>query len=161
MAQAPRKGRADMDIDKVRDLVKLVEESGIEELEVTDKDTTIRIQKSSHAAAMAAAPPMPLPAPVPAVAAAPEPAVADGARAKWKDVRSPIVGTFYRAASPTSDSFVNVGDHVSVGQTLCIVEAMKVMNEIEAEFSGTIREVLAENGTPVEAEGILFLVDPD
>ena len=159
MAQAPRKGRADMDIDKVRDLVKLVEESGIEELEVTDKDTTIRIQKSSHAAAPAM--PLPVPVPVPAVAAAPEPAVADGARAKWKDVRSPIVGTFYRAASPTTDSFVNVGDHVSVGQTLCIVEAMKVMNEIEAEFSGTIREVLAENGTPVEAEGILFLVDPD
>ena len=163
MAQAPRKGRADMDIDKVRDLVKLVEESGIEELEVTDKDTTIRIQKSSHAAAMAVASamPLPVPVPVPAVAAAPEPAVADGARAKWKDVRSPIVGTFYRAASPTTDSFVNVGDHVSVGQTLCIVEAMKVMNEIEAEVSGTIREVLAENGTPVEAEGILFLVDPD
>jgi acetyl-CoA carboxylase biotin carboxyl carrier protein len=76
-------------------------------------------------------------------------------------VRSPIVGTFYRAPSPTAESFVQVGDRVSPGQPLCIVEAMKVMNEIEAEFGGTIREILVENGSPVEAEAALFLVDPD
>ncbi len=82
-------------------------------------------------------------------------------RAKWKEVRSPIVGTFYRAPSPSNPNFTEVGDHVAVGQTLCIIEAMKVMNEIEAEFSGTIKEIFVENGNPVEAEAVLFLVDPD
>ena len=155
-----------MDIKKVRDLVKLVEESGIEELEITDNDTIIRIQKSAQGAFMAAPPMMAAPAPVAATpvaageAPAPDPAE-DGVRARWKDVRSPIVGTFYRSPSPAADSFVQVGDHIAVGQTLCIVEAMKVMNEIEAEFSGTIREILVENGSPVEAEAALFLVDPD
>ncbi len=155
-----------MDISKVRELVKLVEESGIEELEVSHLDTTIRIQKSAGQVfgapammpqTMAAA------APIPA-AAAPEAAPAaeaDVTRGKWKDVRSPIVGTFYRSPSPTNPSFVNVGDHVATGETLCIVEAMKVMNEIDAEFSGTIKEILVEDGMPVEAEGVLFLVDPD
>ena len=158
-----------MDIEKVRELVKLVEESGIEELEVSHLDTTIRIQKSSSqmagghmvmSAPMAMAHPA---APAPAAAHAPvlPAAEVDVARAKWKDVRSPIVGTFYRAPSPSSPLFVNAGDHVQVGQTLCIIEAMKVMNEIEAEFAGTIREVLAEDGGPVEAEAVLFLVEPD
>jgi len=158
-----------MDIDKVRELVKLVEDSGIEELEVSHEDTTIRIQKSAPMtfATASVAPAMQLPAPqAPATAgAAPTsagaPAVTvDPTRAKWKDVRSPIVGTFYRAPSPTDPPFVEVGDRVAVGQTLCIIEAMKVMNEIEAEFSGTIKEVFVENGSPVEAEGVLFLVDP-
>ena len=161
-----------MDIKKVRELVKLVEESGIEELEISNQDTTIRIQKSaagqiSPATIMPAGVQIPVPvaAPVPGGEAAPVEAAtappADPARAKYRDVRSPIVGTFYRAPSPTSDAFVNVGDHVTSGQPLCIVEAMKVMNEIEAEFGGTVREVLVENGNPVEAEAVLFLIDPD
>jgi len=161
-------GEAGMDISKVRELVKMVEESGIEELEVIHKDTTIRIQKSpTYAAGAAVAPaPMMIPAaaPAPAVAAAAPVAAetaVDAARAKFKDVRSPIVGTLYHAPSPDSENFVSVGDHVVVGQTLCIVEAMKVMNEIDAEFPGTIREILVENGAPVEAEGVLFLVEPD
>jgi len=152
-----------MDIQKVRELVKLVEESGIEELEVSNDETTIRIQKSATYAAQPMAAPaaiqVPAAASVPAAAAPVAPA-ADPVRASWKDVRSPIVGTFYRAPSPTSEPFVGVGDKVSVGQTLCIVEAMKVMNEIEAEIAGTIREVLAEDGGPVEAEAVLFLIDP-
>ncbi len=161
-------GNNGMDIQQVRDLVKLVEDSGIEELEVSHKDTTIRIQKSGRpvAGAMAMAP-MPAPMPLPA---APGSAVvdnsgddtaADAVRAKWRGIRSPIVGTFYRSPSPEAASFVNVGDRVTKGQTLCIVEAMKVMNEIEAEFGGVIMDVLAENGQPVEAEAIIFLVDPD
>ena len=157
-----------MDISKIRELVKLVEESGIEELEVVHNDTTIRIQKSPavtavapHAATVAPAA-IAMPAAAPAPAAAPGPVVeADPTRAKWKDLRSPIVGTFYSSPSPTTPPFVKVGDHVATGQTMCIVEAMKVMNEIEAEFSGTIREILVEDGSPVEAEGVLFLVDPD
>ena len=106
----------------------------------------------------------PLPVAAPGVApAATETAAApadDPVRAQWKDVRSPIVGTFYLAPSPTSDPFVGIGDRVSLGQTLCIVEAMKVMNEIEAEVAGTIREILVEDGNPVEAEAVLFLIDP-
>ncbi len=154
-----------MDISKVRELVKMVEDSGIEELEVIHKDTTIRIQKSPTYAQGAAVAPAPVILPAAAapapVAAAPAEAPVDASRAKFKDVRSPIVGTLYRAPSPESDNFVKVGDHVAVGQTLCIVEAMKVMNEIDAEFAGTIREILVENGSPVEAEGVLFLVEPD
>jgi acetyl-CoA carboxylase biotin carboxyl carrier protein len=158
-----------MDIEKVRELVKLVEDSGIEELEVSHEDTTIRIQKSANVAFASAsvAPAVQIPAPAanspaPGTVAAEAPAAAaDPSRAQWKDVRSPIVGTFYRAPSPADPPFVEVGDHVTVGQTLCIIEAMKVMNEIEAEFSGTLKEIFVENGSPVEAEGVLFLVDPD
>ena len=162
-----------MDIEKVRELVKLVEQSGIEELEIVNKDTTIRIQKSPaatvaspglapvvHAAPATVIAAAPVAAPAAAAPAeAPAPA-SDPARARWKELRSPIVGTFYRAPSPTSPSFVNVGDRVTKGQPLCIIEAMKVMNEIEAETDGTIREILVENGSPVEAEAVLFLVDP-
>jgi acetyl-CoA carboxylase biotin carboxyl carrier protein len=161
-----------MDIDKVRELVKLVEQSGIEELEIVNKDTTIRIQKSpaaavgapafapvaQPAAALVAAAPAAAPA---AASPAAAPAAPDTARARWKEQRSPIVGTYYGAPSPTSPAFVNVGDRVKRGQPLCIIEAMKVMNEIEAELDGTIREILVENGSPVEAEAVLFLVDPD
>ena len=161
-----------MDIEKVRELVKLVEQSGIEELEIINKDTTIRIQKSPAAAVgMPAMAQLAQPAPAAVIAAAPVAApaaapvaaapVADPARARWKELRSPIVGTLYRAPSPTSPNFVNVGDRVSRGQPLCIIEAMKVMNEIEAEMDGVIREILVENGSPVEAEAVLFLVDPD
>ncbi|MCB1183023.1 acetyl-CoA carboxylase biotin carboxyl carrier protein [bacterium] len=161
-----------MDIKKVRELVKLVEESGIEELEVSHQDTTVRIQKSAaHTYGAPTMMPAPVQVPLPAVAApvaaapavaeAPAAPAADATRGKWKDVRSPIVGTFYRSPSPTSPAFVSVGDHVAAGQTLCIIEAMKVMNEIEAEFGGTIKEILLEDGGPVEAEAVLFLVDPD
>lgn len=161
-----------MDIEKVRELVKLVEQSGIEELEIINKDTTIRIQKSPAAAVggpLAAHAAPAAPAAVMAAAHAPAPAASspaqavpapDAARASWKELRSPIVGTFYRSPAPTSPAFVNVGDRVSRGQPICIIEAMKVMNEIEAEFDGTIREVLVESGSPVEAEAVLFLVDP-
>jgi acetyl-CoA carboxylase biotin carboxyl carrier protein len=145
-----------------------VEHSGIEQLEIVDKDTTIRIQKSPAAAVgvpqMAAPQPVPAAvvaaATVPAPEAAPAAPVADPARARWKELRSPIVGTLYRAPAPTSPDFVSVGDRVSKGQPLCIIEAMKVMNEIEAEMDGTIREILVENGSPVEAEAVLFLIDP-
>lgn len=167
MAKSEQSGGQDMDIGKVRELVKLVEESGIEELEVSHLDTTIRIQKS--AGHVLGAPAM-MPAPaavVPPVAATAAPASPTAAtegemkRGKWKDVRSPIVGTFYRSPSPTSPPFVSVGDHIAAGQPLCIVEAMKVMNEIESEVTGTIKEILLEDGAPVEAEGVMFLVDPD
>jgi len=170
MESNPRTKGPEMDIKKVRELVKLVEDSGIEELEISHEDTTIRIQKSAPVtmAAASVAPLMQAPMPQAAVPGAAVPATddapavaADPSRAKWKDVRSPIVGTFYRAPSPTSPNFAEVGDRVTTGQTLCIIEAMKVMNEIDAEFSGTIKEIFAEDGNPVEAEAVLFLIDPD
>ena len=180
MANVRRTGEDQMDIKQVRELVKLVEESGIEELEVAHKDTTIRIQKTARIQAgqmtlgpsTYALPPMAAPGRQPhgsgpenpagtGVAAGTAAPSADPVRAKWKDLRSPIVGTMYRAPSPTAESFVKVGDHVDAGQTLCIIEAMKVMNEIEAEFAGVVKEILVENGQPVEAEAVLFLIDPD
>ena len=155
-----------MDLAKVRELVKLVEESKIDELEITSKDATIRIQKNTAPVMAAAFPaaaqvaPMPPAAAEPAASASLEAPPADPARAKWRDVRSPIVGTFYRASAPDAAPFVQVGDTVATGQTLCIVEAMKVMNEIEAEFGGVVKEILVENATPIEAEAVLFLIDP-
>jgi acetyl-CoA carboxylase biotin carboxyl carrier protein len=154
-----------MDIAKVRELVELVENSKIDELEITSKDATIRIQKAGRpvetVVTVPAATVPEAPAPVAAApAAADAPAAPSPERAKWKEVHSPIVGTFYRAPSPDSAPFASVGDKVTVGQTLCIVEAMKVMNEIEAEFAGTIKEVLLDDGSPIEAEAVMFLVDP-
>ena len=166
VAESRKKG--DMEIKKVRELVKLVEDSGIAELEVIHGDTTIRIQKSQSVdsplagiAPAAMVTPGALPATLPPVpAAAATEAVVEAERAKWKEIRSPIVGTFYRTPAPGADPFVNVGDRIQSGQTLCIVEAMKVMNEIEAEFGGVVKEILVENGQPIEAEAILYLVEP-
>jgi acetyl-CoA carboxylase biotin carboxyl carrier protein len=157
-----------MEFEEVRELVKLVENSGIEELEISRKGTTIRIQKSRQANAAGGAAVIPAAVPMsetvtapPAAEVTPEEAPApEPERAQWKEIRSPIVGTFYRASSPEAGPFVQVGDRITEGQTLCIIEAMKVMNEIEAEFAGVIKEVLVENGQPVEAEAVLFLVDP-
>ncbi len=148
-----------MDLKMVRELVKLVEDSLIDELEISSEDTTIRIQKHAAPQTMGVA------ATVPAMTApaipTPEPAAAENPeRAKWKEIRSPIVGTFYRAPSPESPNFINVGDTISPGQTLCIIEAMKVMNEIEAEFGGVIKEISVENASPIEAEAVLCLVEP-
>jgi acetyl-CoA carboxylase biotin carboxyl carrier protein len=152
-----------MELDKIRELVQLVEDSQIQELELSHRGETIRIAKASSVgpATPVAAPVVPATAPTPEAPAAepaPEPAAPGGT---GREVVSPIVGTFYRAPSPEASDFVEVGQHVDTGDVLCIVEAMKVMNEIEAEFSGTVREVLAENGQPVEFGQALFVVEPD
>ncbi len=161
-----------MELEQVRELVKLVEDSGIDELEITQKDLTIRIQKSRPHPAVSgigglASNPQPLPVqgaiPSASMTTSSAEALAPAAeqeRARWKEIRSPIVGTFYKAPAPGADPFIRVGDRISSGQTLCIIEAMKVMNEIEAEISGVIKEVLVEDAMPVEAEAVLFLVDP-
>mgnify|MGYP006307684769 FL=1 len=152
-----------MELDKIRELVRLVEDSQIQELELSHRGETIRIAKAGAAtpaptvvpaAAAPAAAPTPA-APTPSETPTPAPAV-DG-----REVVSPIVGTFYRSPSPEAAVFVEVGQHVAPGDVLCIVEAMKVMNEIEAEFGGTIREIKAENGQPVEFGQALFVVEPD
>ncbi|AWM60681.1 acetyl-CoA carboxylase [Stutzerimonas stutzeri] len=151
-----------MDIRKVKKLIELLEESGIDELEIHEGEESVRISRHSKQVAMqqpiyAQAPAAP--APAPAAAAAP---AADAAPAAPKlngnVVRSPMVGTFYRASSPESKAFVEVGQSVKKGDILCIVEAMKMMNHIEAEISGTIESILVENGQPVEYDQPLFTI---
>lgn len=149
-----------MDIRKVKKLIELLEESGIDELEICEGEESVRISRHSKQPQYAAQP-MYAPAPAPAAAplAAPAAAAAPAAPAlSGHVVRSPMVGTFYRASSPTSASFVEVGQAVKKGDILCIVEAMKMMNHIEAEASGTIGQVLVENGHPVEFDQPLFTI---
>ncbi|MBD9501360.1 acetyl-CoA carboxylase biotin carboxyl carrier protein [Pseudomonas sp. BGr12] len=153
-----------MDIRKVKKLIELLEESGIDELEIKEGEESVRISRHSKTAAQpiyAAAPayaPAPAPAAAPVAAAAPTAEAAPAAQNLAGAVRSPMVGTFYRAASPTSANFVEVGQSVKKGDILCIVEAMKMMNHIEAETSGVIGQILVENGQPVEFDQPLFTI---
>jgi len=149
-----------MDIRKVKKLIELLEESGIAELEIKEGEESVRISRQSSAivqhvaaaAPVAAAPPQPAAAVPAAEAAEPE-------RERGHKVKSPMVGTFYGAASPTSAPFVTQGQQVSVGDTLCIIEAMKMMNQIEADKSGKISSILVENGSPVEFDQVLFIIE--
>ncbi|MBI7313287.1 acetyl-CoA carboxylase biotin carboxyl carrier protein [Pseudomonas aeruginosa] len=152
-----------MDIRKVKKLIELLEESGIDELEIREGEESVRISRHSKTAAQPVYAQAPaFAAPVAAPVAAPAAAAAESAPAAPKlngnVVRSPMVGTFYRAASPTSANFVEVGQSVKKGDILCIVEAMKMMNHIEAEVSGTIESILVENGQPVEFDQPLFTI---
>jgi acetyl-CoA carboxylase biotin carboxyl carrier protein len=147
-----------MDLRKLKKLIDLVEESGISELELTEGEEKVRISRAMAPSAAPITQYVAAPAPVasPAVAAAPVAApaeVLDG-----QIVKSPMVGTFYRASSPDAKAFVDVGSSVSTGETLCIIEAMKLLNEIESEFSGTIKKIFVENGQPVEYGEPLFLI---
>lgn len=151
-----------MDIRKVKKLIELLEESGIDELEIREGEESVRISRHSKQPAFMQQP-MYAPAPAPAaapVAAAPATEAAAPAAAKLNGtvVRSPMVGTFYRASGPTSANFVEVGSSVKKGDILCIVEAMKMMNHIEAETSGVIESILGENGQPVEYDQPLFTI---
>lgn len=155
-----------MDIRKVKKLIELLEESGIDELEIREGEESVRISRHSKTAAQpiyAAAPayaPAPAAAPAPVAAAAAPAVEAAPAAAKLNGnvVRSPMVGTFYRSPSPTAAPFVEVGQSVKKGDILCIVEAMKMMNHIEAETSGVIEQVLVESGQPVEYDQPLFTI---
>jgi acetyl-CoA carboxylase biotin carboxyl carrier protein len=159
-----------MDIRKVKKLIELLDESGIAEIEITEGEESVRISrhasKSAPApapavAAPAAAPPAPAPAApaAPAAAAPPPPAAASDADDDGHAVTAPMVGTYYSAPSPGSPAFVQVGDKINEGDTLCIIEAMKMMNQIEAEVSGTIKSIRAQNGDPVEYGQVLFVID--
>jgi acetyl-CoA carboxylase biotin carboxyl carrier protein len=149
-----------MDLRKLKKLIDLVQESGISELEVTEGEEKVRIVK--HAAApqgttyMMSAPPAHI-APVAAVAPAAEGSVAV-LEPEGHTVKAPMVGTFYRAGSPGASSFVEVGQSVKEGETLCIIEAMKLMNEIESDATGIIKAILVENGQPVEFGQPMFLI---
>ena len=154
-----------VDINQIRELVRIAEESGVGEITVEEEGTRVSVRMPGAAPAGAAAAPAPAAAaPVAATAAAPAPAPAaapEGSRpASWKPVTAPMVGTFYAAPAPGEPAFVQVGDEVAAGQTLCIVEAMKLMNEIEAEEIGTVREICVKDGDPVEFGTVMFYVEP-
>ena len=149
-----------MDIRKVKKLIELLEESGIAELEIKEGEESVRISRySASAPVMQMAAPAMVAAPV-AAAALPTsvaaPAVVD---MSGQQIKSPMVGTFYASASPTSGPFVSEGQKVKVGDTLCIIEAMKMMNQIEADKSGTIKSIMVENGSPVEFDQVLFIIE--
>jgi acetyl-CoA carboxylase biotin carboxyl carrier protein len=151
-----------MDLRKLKTLIDLVAESGIAELEITEGEGKVRIVKfpqGGQVGGVAAAAPLPV-APVTAAEVAPVPAAAPAAPAAVQGhvVKAPMVGTFYRAPNPGSPAFVEVGQSVKEGDPLCIIEAMKLLNEIEADKSGTIKEILVENGQPVEYGQPLFVI---
>ncbi|MBU6959484.1 acetyl-CoA carboxylase biotin carboxyl carrier protein [Pseudomonas sp. CVAP len=152
-----------MDIRKVKKLIELLEESGIDELEIKEGEESVRISRHSKTPAQQYYAPAPMHAPAPAPVAAAAPAAAAPAAPaapvlNGNVARSPMVGTFYRKSSPSSPSFVEVGQSVKKGDTLCIVEAMKMMNHIEAETSGVIESILVEDGQPVEYDQPLFTI---
>ncbi|NOQ64460.1 MAG: acetyl-CoA carboxylase biotin carboxyl carrier protein [Methyloprofundus sp.] len=146
-----------MDIRKIKKLIEIIEESDIAEIEITEGEESVRINRYSTAVAPVA--PVAA-APVAAVAIAPvavaEPAVVEPT---GHAVKSPMVGTFYRSASPGSGPFVEVGHSVKEGDTLCIIEAMKILNQIEADKSGVIKQILIENAQPVEYDQALFIIE--
>lgn len=156
-----------MDLRKLKTLIDLVSESGVAELEITEGDDRVKIVNRVGAAPVAAAAPAviatpvvgsaaPAAAPAPAVAA--EPAAAPVAAEDTRTINSPMVGTFYRAPSPGAKPFADVGQKVKAGDTVCIIEAMKLLNEIETEYDGVIKEILVENGQPVEFGQPLFVI---
>lgn len=153
-----------MDIRKVKKLIELLEESDIGEIEIHEGEESVRISRNSTQAPQMMAPaPMMMPPPITsaAIAEAPAPGAASGGEAQISGhtVNSPMVGTFYRAPSPGSAPFVEEGQSVKAGETLCIIEAMKLLNQIEADKTGTIKSILVENGQPVEFDQPLFVIE--
>ncbi len=163
-----------IDLRYVKKLVEMLDESSVDSIEIsTDKGMKIRLSKTpqqrggiSVAAPMA----MQVPAPAPAAAAVPiatesaesaAAAQADAAKAKYLEVKSPMVGTYYSSPEPGAKQYIAVGERISKEQTLCIIEAMKIMNEIESEFDGVVREILVDNAQPVEYGQVLFRIDPN
>jgi acetyl-CoA carboxylase biotin carboxyl carrier protein len=155
-----------MELKDIQSLIRFVSASGVDEVSIERKDFKLSIKKTgktTEVVAVAAAPqqvsaaPAPAAAPVAEIAVAPAPIAAPASN--LKEIKSPMIGTFYRSSSPDKPSLVNVGDTIEVGQVLCIVEAMKLFNEIESEISGKIVKVLVDDATPVEYDQPLFLVE--
>lgn len=151
-----------MDIRKVKKLIELLEESGIAEIEIKEGEESVRISRYGNAPVMQyAAAPMAAPAPQPVAAPSETPAADTSTEDSLPEghvVKSPMVGTYYSSPSPEAPPFAKVGDTVNEGDTLCIVEAMKILNQIEADASGTIKAILVENGQPIEFGQPLFVI---
>jgi acetyl-CoA carboxylase biotin carboxyl carrier protein len=164
-----------IDLRYVKKLVEMLDESTVDSIEIsTEKGMKIRISKTpqQQRGGVSVAAPMAMQMPMAAAPAAPAPvsvptaesaaaARADEVRASYLEVKSPMVGTYYSSPEPGAKQYVNVGDRISKGQTLCIIEAMKIMNEIESEFDGVMREILVDNAQPVEYGQVLFRIDPN
>jgi acetyl-CoA carboxylase biotin carboxyl carrier protein len=147
-----------MDLRKLKTLIDLVSDSNVSELEITEAEGKVRIVKGGGAVVQHYATPVGYAAPAAApVAAAPAPVVEEAAAGHT--VKSPMVGTFYRSSSPGAKAFVEVGDSIKAGETICIIEAMKILNEIEADKSGTVSQILCENGQAVEYGQPLFIIE--
>ena len=178
-ATAKQNGGGDVagmtDLEYVRGLIEAVDRSGIDRLEIARSDTRIRIAKTPAGPSLVTVPQAPMappahvaalppthaaPATPPAQQALPQPAAAEAPASNLLEVKSPMVGTFYRAPAPDAPPYVELGTTVSKGQTLCILEAMKLMNELESEFDGVVREVLVEDADPVEYGQVLFRIEP-
>jgi acetyl-CoA carboxylase biotin carboxyl carrier protein len=165
-----------IDLRYVKKLVEMLDESSVDSIEIsTDKGMKIRISKTpQQRGTVQVAPPMAIPMPVPAAPSALRATPTEGAlavgeaeapkpepKSKWLELKSPMVGTFYKSPEPGAPAYVTVGARVSKGQILCIIEAMKIMNEIESEFSGVVRDILVEDAHPVEYGQVLFRIDPN
>jgi len=164
-----------IDLRYVKKLVEMLDESSVDSIEISsDKGMKIRISKTpQQRGAMQMAAPMAMPALLPAPAAVAGPPAAEApsgmvevpkleaAKSKYLEVKSPMVGTYYGAPEPGAKPYLSVGDRISKGQILCIIEAMKIMNEIESEFDGVVKEILAQNAHPVEYGQVLFRIDPN
>ncbi len=146
-----------MDIRKVKKLIELLDESGIAEIEITEGEESVRISRYPPGSPLVAAPVVAAPAPTAAPTAAP--AAAAEPEDDGFEVTAPMVGTFYAASSPGAAPYVQVGDRVNEGDTLCVIEAMKMMNQIEADVSGVIKSIRIQNGEPVEFGQTLFVID--
>ena len=147
-----------MDIRKVKKLIELLKESGIAEIEISEGEESVRISRYSRVAPVGAAPPAPIAHIAAAEPAAVEAAIPDAVRS-GTEVIAPMVGTFYSGPAPAAKPFVEIGSLVAVGDILCVVEAMKIMNQIESEVAGRVVSILAENGAPVEFGQVLFIIE--
>lgn len=151
-----------MDIRKIKKLIELIEDSGIAEIEIKEGEESLRITRYSAVPAQQLQPQTtaqvpPAPSAAPAIAASLEPQEPEYSEDSM--IKSPMVGTFYRSSSPTTDPFVEVGQTISVGDTLCIIEAMKMLNQIDSDKAGTIKSILVENGQPVEFGQPVFIIE--
>lgn len=153
---------SEMKTSEIRDLIDFISKSGLNEVNIETKELKISVKRDPDQKVFKSTPIAAPLAIAPAVAAAPAPKAPEPASGKkMLEIKSPMIGTFYRTSSPEAAPFVSVGDKVSKGQTVCIIEAMKLFNEIESEVSGTIVKVMVENATPVEYDQVLFVVEPD
>lgn len=169
-ATEPKSNSSAMKTTEIRDLIDFISKSGLNEVNIETSELKLNVKREPDQkvfkstpviAPVAAAAPAIAAAPVSAAPAAPKAAEPASSGKKTADIKSPMIGTFYRSGNPDTPPFVSVGDKVTKGQTVCIIEAMKLFNEIESEVSGTIVKVMAENASPVEYDQVLFVVEPD
>jgi len=148
-----------MDIRKIKKLIDLIQESDVAEIEISEGEESVRISRNNIAAPVSYAAPAPVQAHAPAASAHSEAPATDDKANEANAVRSPMVGTFYRSSSPESAPFAEVGQNVAAGDVICIIEAMKMFNQIEADRSGTVKAILVENGHPVEFDEPLIVIE--